>query len=152
MDLLLPDGASIVEILPPQPASADLAVDKVIDELTLCSLDSGSTVCTFKVSVTNNGPDEATNVVLNDILSAGVISSSSSTDDGVFLFEGNVGQWRIGTIPVFQQLGDEVTLTVDASAFGEVSPYTHTAEILSPTDQFDPISSNDSVIDEKTLP
>src|SRR5213076_2793833 len=50
---------------------------------------------TFTVTVTNNGPDTATGVVVTDLLPAGLTYVS---DDGGGSYDPNLGPWTVGAL------------------------------------------------------
>src|SRR4029453_1712857 len=71
---------------------ADLAVIKTVSNATP---NVGDTV-TFTVIVTNNGPDSATNVTVNDLLPAGLTFVSATPSQGTY--NPLTGLWTMGTI------------------------------------------------------
>ncbi len=72
--------------------NADLAVTKTV---SAPQVNIGTDV-TFTVSVTNNGPAAATNVVLTDVLPAGLTYVTHATAQGTY--NPNTGAWTIGTL------------------------------------------------------
>ena len=93
-------------------------------------------VITFTVTLTNAGPDDATNVTLTDLLPAGLAFVSAVPSQG--LYQSATGTWLVGTVAP----GSPQTLTINARV---VSPaaQTNTATI-SGSDQFDPNTGNNS--------
>jgi uncharacterized repeat protein (TIGR01451 family) len=73
---------------------ADLAIQKSIDDATP---DNGQTI-TYAITVTNNGPADASDVVVTDILPAGVsyVSDNSTTTETTYAT--STGHWTIGTL------------------------------------------------------
>ena len=147
LNLLLPGDASIVEIPLPPPSSANLAVFIGIDEVDPCGLGEESAVCTFVVSVTNIGPDVATDVVIYDNLSVGAISSTSTMDGLVDQFSLSELVWLIDVIPKDYT----VTLIITAESSTEEPSITNTASVSSLV-EVDPDPSNDSVEETKIIP
>ncbi|MEZ6091143.1 MAG: DUF11 domain-containing protein [Pirellulaceae bacterium] len=116
---------------------ADLALTKtVLDSTPLASQD-----VVFTVTVVNNGPDDATNIVVQDILPPGLLFQSATESQGVY--DQNTGLWTVGAIP---NTGF-ATLTLNARV-NSADPSTNTAEIFSFL-QFDPDSTpNNGVVGE----
>jgi uncharacterized repeat protein (TIGR01451 family) len=95
----------------------------------------GQTI-TYTVTVTNDGPDTATGVTLQDILPPQVQFQSSTATAGSYVLATNT--WTVGTVPV----GVTETLTITALVTRPNSQ-ANTASI-SHADQFDPDTSNNS--------
>jgi uncharacterized repeat protein (TIGR01451 family) len=89
----------------------------------------------FRIVVTNDGPDAATGVVVNDRLPAGLSFVSASPTQGSY--DPLTGDWVIGTLPN----GASATLTMVAllTVAGDAE-VTNTAQV-SKSDQFDPDST-----------
>ena len=116
------------------PQRADLAVGKSVSDPTP---NVGDTI-TYTVRVTNNGPDAATGVTVQDVLPAGVSYQSSSATAGVF--DPATGTWTVGTVAA----GATQNLTI-AATVNSPGPEANTASI-SHTDQFDPNPGNNTGI------
>ncbi|MDX1945543.1 MAG: DUF11 domain-containing protein [Pirellulaceae bacterium] len=88
---------------------------------------------TFTVTVTNDGPDQATNVAVNDLLPTGLTFVSSTASQGSYV--SGTGVWTVGTL----NSGGAATLSIVAtkSVAGAV---TNTAQVTA-SDQFDPDST-----------
>jgi uncharacterized repeat protein (TIGR01451 family) len=114
------------------PQQADLAVTKDVDNPTP---NVGDPV-TFTVTLTDAGPDPATNVVLADLLPPGLSFVSAAVSQGSY--DANVGVWTVGTVAP----GAPQTLTLTATVVGP-SPQTNTV-VVSHADQFDPDAGNNS--------
>jgi uncharacterized repeat protein (TIGR01451 family) len=111
------------------PPVADLSLEKQIDiERPIVG-----EVIRYTLTVNNDGPDEATGVIVSDNLPDGVDFVSSSTANGSY--NPNDGFWTIGTIPA----SATVTLFIDASVTATVET-TNFAEVFA-ADQFDPDST-----------
>src|SRR6516225_2262447 len=123
--LLLASGAALAQ-------SADLALTKTVDMPTP---NVGTTV-TFTVTLTNAGPDPATNVTVQDLLPAGLSLVSATESQGAY--DGATGLWTVGQVDTTAP----ATLTLQARV---VSPaaQTNTATIRH-SDQFDPVPGNNS--------
>jgi uncharacterized repeat protein (TIGR01451 family) len=113
---------------------ADLTVTKVVD---LPSPNVGQNV-NFTVTVSNAGPDGATNVTVGDILPAGLTFVSSTPSQGAY--DNNTGVWTVGSMASGANQSLAIVATVD-----NPGTKTNTAQV-SASDQFDPDSTpNNSV-------
>src|SRR5207237_5740556 len=74
------------------PQQADLAVLKSVNNLTP---NVGDTV-TFTVTLTDNGPNTATNVQVTDLLPAGLSLVSATPSQGSY--NSGSGLWTVGTV------------------------------------------------------
>jgi uncharacterized repeat protein (TIGR01451 family) len=114
------------------PQQADLAVSKTVSNPTPNVNDT----ITYTITVTNNGPDTATNVTVHDTLPVQVSARSSTASQGSY--DPATGIWTVGTVPV----GVTETLTITALVVS-ANPQANTASI-SHSDQFDPNPNNNS--------
>jgi uncharacterized repeat protein (TIGR01451 family) len=112
------------------PQQADLALTKTVSNATP---NVGDTI-TFTVSLTDHGPNAATNVTVADALPAGLSLVSASPSQGTY----TGGVWTVGTVSPSATL----TLTLTAVVVGP-NAATNTATI-SHSDQFDPNPGNNS--------
>ncbi|MFC2105366.1 lamin tail domain-containing protein, partial [Candidatus Bipolaricaulota bacterium] len=112
--------------------AADLAVIKTVDEPTPTE---GDTIV-WTVTVTNNGPVDATGVVLSDILPDGL---AYVDDDGAGSFNETSGNWFIGLLPVAASRTLNIIAEIDAGTAG--TTITNTASVEE-ADQPDPDPSN----------
>jgi uncharacterized repeat protein (TIGR01451 family) len=125
--------------LTPQTAhaqtEADLSVTKIVDQ---AAPHSDHTI-TYTITLTNNGPDTATNIMVTDLLPSGVTYVSSSPSQGSYA--NSTGLWSVGS------LADSGSATLTISAHVDAVPHgtvvTNTASVTS-LDQTDPVSNNDS--------
>jgi uncharacterized repeat protein (TIGR01451 family) len=118
----------------PEP-SADLAVSKGVDD---ASPDEGETIV-YTISVTNNGPNDTTGVVISDTLPGGVTYvTSTATQDS---YDDGTGLWTVGTLHDSDVATLTITATVDEGTVGQT--ITNVAEV-SASDQFDSDSDNNS--------
>jgi uncharacterized repeat protein (TIGR01451 family)/LPXTG-motif cell wall-anchored protein len=76
---------------------------------------------TFTVDVVNQGPDDATGVVVTDTLPAGV---SYVSDNGGGAFDSATGDWTIGDLAVGASASLSIVVTVD-----EAGSFTNVAEV-----------------------
>lgn len=107
------------------PPVIDLELDKTID---IERVNVGQTV-RYTVVVDNQGPDDATGVIVADDLPPGMDYVGSSATAGSY--NPNTGRWIIGSVPA----GTSTTLTIDAIV-NTVQTTTNVAEVFA-ADQFD---------------
>jgi uncharacterized repeat protein (TIGR01451 family) len=125
-----PDTANNSASATETPQQADLAVSKAVSNPTP---NVGDTV-TYTITLTNNGPDAATNVALFDRLPAGVTFVSATPSHGSY--DSVSALWTVGTVAA----GSSPTLLL-AGRIVSARPTTNTA-IIRRADQFDPDRSN----------
>lgn len=118
-----------VEIANP---NADLGVIKEVDN----SNPVVGTNVMYAITVTNNGPADATGVTLNDLLPAGVTFQSAAPDQGTY--NETTGVWDIGSLANGASTKLEITATVITSGL-----ITNTGTVV-PGDQIDPNPDNNS--------
>ena len=111
----------------------DLAVVKDVSDATPHESDE----ITYTISVTNNGPSDATGVELNDVLPEGV---SYVSDDGAGAYDEATGIWTVGGLAV----DATATLTVSAVVDTETDGETITNVATASADQVDSDDGNDS--------
>src|SRR5262249_7696271 len=93
----------------------------------------GDTI-TFTVTLTNVGPDIATNVLLADLLPFGLTFVSAAPSQGSY--DDRTGLWAVGNVPASTALSLTLTARVDRP-----ERRTNTAAV-SHSDQFDPVAGN----------
>ncbi len=120
------------------PQQAELALSKSVDDPTP---NVGDTI-TYTVTLTNNGPDGASNVVVTDLLPAGVTFVSSNATQGSY--DSASGVWTVGTLAS----ADTGILDIRATVVGS-APQTNTATITH-SDQYDPVTSNNTATATQT--
>ena len=121
------------------PAQADLVLSKGISATSSATPNVGDTV-TFEVTITNNGPDTATNVSASDVVPSGYSAISNIDNGGIAT--GNQIDWTVASIAN----GTSVTLSYDVTVntpTGAAGEYSNVAEITG-SDQFDPTSTPDN--------
>ncbi|HEY5839575.1 MAG TPA: lamin tail domain-containing protein, partial [Pyrinomonadaceae bacterium] len=114
------------------PKQADLSLLKSVNNATP---DVGNNVI-FTITLSNAGPDPATNVQVTDQLPAGLSFQSASPSQGTYTPAS--GLWVVGTMNVSASATLQITATVTTNA-----PVTNTATITA-SDVFDPGGSNNS--------
>jgi len=114
------------------PSRADLALAASVDN---ARPKVGDTV-TFTVTLTNNGADGASGVVIADALPGGLSFVGSTATGGAY--DPATGRWTVGAVPA----STARTLTITARVTG-ANPTTDTASVRS-TNQVDPSQANDS--------
>ena len=104
--------------------SSDLVMAKVVDNP---GANVGDNV-TFTLTVTNNGPSDATGVAVSDLLPSGYTYVS---DDGAGAYVSGTGVWTVGNLVATATATLNITATVNASG-----DYTNVATVSG--DQADP--------------
>lgn len=99
--------------------------------------DEGDTII-YSINVTNNGPNDETNVSLTDLLPSGVTYVSETASQGTYV--NGTGVWTIGGIANGDTKTLAITATVDAATSG--TTITNTTTTAS-GDQSDPTTSGD---------
>ncbi len=127
-----PDTGNNTDSATETPQEADLAVTKSVDDDTP---NVGQTV-NFTITLSNLGPDTATNVSLADLLPPGLTFVSATPSQGTY--DGSTGVWTVGTVITAAPL----TLVLEATVQGTAA-LTNTASVEH-SDQFDPDTSNNT--------
>ncbi len=119
------------------PEVADLSLTKVVDNNT--PIVGGS--ITYTVTLTNDGPDDADNVVVHDLIS-GVVLTYQSHVASQGTYSDATGDWSVGTLAS----GNSVTLDITVLFNG--GTHTNVAEVTA-CDQGDPDSTpNNGLLSE----
>jgi uncharacterized repeat protein (TIGR01451 family) len=119
-------------------------------DLTVTKSDSKDPVSTgesfdYQIEVTNNGPTDATSVVLNDTLPTGVVYLAASGDGWTCSETGGVVTCtRVGLLS-----GETSTVTISVAAPDTEGVIANTVEVGSDQDDSDP--SNDSDVENTTV-
>ena len=95
----------------------------------------------YTINVVNNGPNDETNVTLQDQLPSGVTFVSASTSNGSYI--NGTGVWTIGSIPKFNAVSLEILATVDSGTNGQT--ITNTISQTATGDQADPTTAGDDL-------
>jgi uncharacterized repeat protein (TIGR01451 family) len=128
------DDASVTAI--ERPHIIDLELAKSADPQVINPGDSS----TFTVSVVNQGPDDATGVVVTDTLPAGL---SYVSDTGGGAYDGASGVWTIGDLAV------NATVSLDIVVSGtELGTHTNVAEVTAANEQDSDSTPNDGEGDD----
>ncbi len=114
------------------PQQADLALTKTTSDPTP---NVGDTV-TFTVTLSDNGPDAATDAQVTDLLPSGLSFVSDTPSQGTY--DPSTGLWAVGTVTTTSPQ----TLVIQAMVTSP-DPQTNTATITH-ADQFDPNSGNNN--------
>ena len=105
--------------------------------------DEGDTV-TFTVTVTNNGPAQATNVSIDDVVPAGLTAGTITPSQGSYA----APTWTIGTI----DSGSSATLTIQAAVDAGTAGSTITNTVTNVTlDQIDSNTTADDLSESITV-
>ena len=120
---------------------ADLVTGKTVDNN---APNEGDTII-YTLTLTNNGPAQATNLSITDLLPAGVTYVS---DDGAGAYVSGTGLWTIGTLNNGATATLNITATVDAGTSG--STITNTITVVS-ADQTDSNTTADDPSEDITV-
>lgn len=121
-------------------SEADLAVSKSVNDTT----PQEGSVITYTIGVVNQGPGNATGVVVSDALPVSVTLISSNTAQGTY----TNGLWSIGSI----DSGKGVTLTVIGKvAMGTAGRSITNSAVIFQRYQYDPFTINDEASVSITL-
>ncbi|SHJ66454.1 gliding motility-associated C-terminal domain-containing protein, partial [Aquimarina spongiae] len=123
------------QLITPVDAIADLVLEKTVVDNDITP-NVGDEI-TFQITVTNNGPDVATNVEVVDQLPIGFDFILFSATSGTY--DETTGVWNVGTIPN----GRTQTLFIDVlvnTPTGTPNEYINVAEVTA-SDQLDPNST-----------
>ncbi|MFO0868385.1 MAG: DUF11 domain-containing protein [Pirellulales bacterium] len=119
------------------PNQADLAITKTVSPTTA----GVNQETVFTLTIQNNGPANATNVQVTDVLPAGltfvgVDSATSGT------YNNTTGIWTVGSLSATAGQ-NTATLKIRARSTGTVNAVTNTATITQ-SSQFDPVTNNNT--------
>ena len=140
------DGDILEESVAVNVAVADLVTVKTLTSGD-ATPDEGDTV-TYQISVTNDGPDAATNVSLTDLLPAG-LTATANNGTGVVggAYDASSGLWSIGTLAS----GATATLTLEGTVdVGEGGNTITNITTAATGDQVDPSTVGDD-LDESVV-
>jgi uncharacterized repeat protein (TIGR01451 family) len=120
--------------------AADLAVTKTVDN----AAPAFGTLINYTVTVVNNGPDTATNVVMADPLPPGLTLVAAAPSQGSY--NGTTGVWTVGTLAS----GASAVLRITAQTVA-AGPIVNNA--VTGGDQFDPnLDNNQATVEVTVLP
>jgi uncharacterized repeat protein (TIGR01451 family) len=126
------DSVDIIPVDDVVVLDIDLEATKSVDNAT----PTEGTQVVYTISVTNNGPDDATGVVLNDVLPAGVTYVS---DESEGTYNSATGVLTIGNLANGATFTTTITVSVDQGT----ATQTITNTLCSDMDQTDTDTSND---------
>ena len=127
-DVWDPNDANNTSKTPTDPQSADLVVSKTVDNPRP---NVGDTV-TFTITLDNLGPSTSQNVVVNDLLPAGLLFVSSTASTGSYV--SNTGVWTVGNVAASVTNTLTIVATVKTPASGQPAlPQKNTATATSTT-------------------
>ncbi len=130
------DSASVaVTVLP--AGSVDLSVDLAVDTATPAEEQQVE----YAVTVTNNGPSDATGVVLTDALPLGLTYVGDDAGSSGTFYDSGSGVWTVGSVLNGQTRTLHIMASVAAGTGG--STLTNTASV-SGLNEPDPVVGNDS--------
>lgn len=126
-------------VVNPNPV-VDISVTKTVDEL----IPNVGDQIIFTVTVQNDGPSDATNLVVTDVLASGYALVGANTTNGAY--NSVSGSWTIGSLAS----GASETLTVTADVLSSGN-YSNTAELtgLTETDVDSTPGNNDGAEDDQ---
>ena len=102
----------------------DLVVEKTVDDATP---DEDQSIV-YTITVTNNGPDDATDIEVTDTLPSEVTYVSHIASQGTY----NMTTWLVGNLNNGESATLAITVTVDSDTAGV--PFNNTATISTPSD------------------
>ncbi|MGG9972479.1 SdrD B-like domain-containing protein, partial [Ferruginibacter sp. SUN002] len=114
--------------------NVDITVAKTVSDLTPNENQSIS----YTVTASNNGPANASNVVIKDILPGGITFVSASATQGTY--DVNTGLWNVGSIN--KSAVKTLTINVTVNSFTSGQTVSNSASLYS-VNQTDVLSSND---------
>jgi uncharacterized repeat protein (TIGR01451 family) len=135
------------EISEPNPET-DLEITKIdLVDPVVVSTDSPTALITYEVTVTNNGPELAENVVVTDTLPATLTYVSSSPAVGTCAHAGGIVTCELGDLAVGGSV--LITIVVETEAVGEITDFSplNVAEVSSDTEE---TNLENNVDDEET--
>ena len=114
-----------------------IAIDLEVNKVVSSSNNNYQNNIVYVITVTNNGPDDATGVVVNDILPDGLIFISAT---GTGSYDANTGIWTIGNLA--NKGAVTLTITAKINLTGSV---TNSVNVTGNEDETDLTNNNDSV-------
>ena len=136
-------GAFVLPSCSGVPPGSDLSVTK---EDSLDPVQPGEQI-TYTVTVNNGGPDDATGVILTDPLDPNVAFDAGASDPACTESAGTV-TCALGALNVDDTVSMTIVVTVDA---GTEPGTVITNAVTVAGDQDDPVSSNNSAVEETTV-
>ncbi len=112
LDQIDPNNTNDSHSLDITVTSADLQISKLVDD----AIPTEGATINYTVLATNQGPSFASNVLVDDVLPAGVSFVSSAASQGTY--NNGTGVWNIGTLANGETQNLTITATVDAAMAG----------------------------------
>ncbi|WP_406696167.1 hypothetical protein V5E97_34780 [Singulisphaera sp. Ch08] len=131
-DQVDPNSANNSAAVVVTPRQADLAVTKTVDD----PAPSVGDLITFTITVTDNGPDDATGVQIGDLLPTGVTFLTATASQGTY--DVVTGIWSVGDV------ANGTSQTLRISAWVTSPAVTTNLAAVSRSSQFDPNAQNNS--------
>lgn len=122
-----------------QVAMTDLAVSMAVSEANPTELDTIS----YIITVTNEGPREAGDVVIESVLPLGLTFSHAESTHGEY--SNDLGEWNVGELAVDEVASMTLSVTVDSNTAG--SWITHSARLGSANVADSNASNNEASVD-----
>jgi uncharacterized repeat protein (TIGR01451 family) len=110
--------------------NTDLELQKTVD---LATPDEGETV-QYVINLINNGPENGSNITIEDLLPAGVTYVADTPSQGSY--DSGTGIWTVGTLANGASASLSITATVDAGTAGATITNTATVTAVDPVDLF----------------
>ena len=121
-----------LEIVP----TSDLSLTKTVDN----ALPKVGSIVVFTISLTNNGPQDATGVLVRDLLPTGLTYSLANSTITSGTYNATTGDWDLSGVTITN--GQTVTIEI-AATINAINTIVNTSEIIS-LDQEDPDSTPNS--------
>ncbi|WP_282085892.1 PKD domain-containing protein [Aquimarina algiphila] len=134
-DILAEDDQEEVQVFP--RVITDISVTKAVDVMSPAVGDQ----ITFTITITNDGPSNATGIVVEDVIASGYMFDSANPSVGIY--DETIGSWDIGNLA--NGITETLTITVTVLPTGS---YSNTAELIA-LDTFDPDSNPDNNVDSE---
>lgn len=127
---------------PPPPPSSDIGVSMTVDKINAKQGDK----VTYTITLQNFGPDDAENVVVNNMISSSATFVSASSNKGTFktpiVGQSGTVTWNVGTLSDASQASAQIKVTVILKGKGTI---TNTASATSSTDDLNTANNTASI-------
>ena len=128
--------SNAIDVVGPPPKVADLQLTKTVDDPT----PNLGAIVQFTITLTNAGPDPATNVQVKDLIPAGLSNGIVATNTGSFA--AGTGIWTVPSLAATPG-SNTATLTITAEVTASNTTLTNTAEVIA-SGQIDSDSTADN--------
>ena len=133
------DASAAVTVDAPTAVTADLSVTKTVDD----DAPTAGDLVTYTITVTDEGPADATGVVVKDDLPHGLNFISAKASEGTY--DDHSGTWDVGDLA----LGDVERLEIRAKVASDET-IDNVASVAA-VDQSDPVEGNDAAVQGLTV-